>query len=208
MRIYVDFDDVLCETALALAALAREMFGRDVPYERIHAFDLRVAFDLGDGDYLALMDRAHEPGFLRGLTVTPGCADCLRAWKRQGHEVVVVTGRPASCHPSSREWLLREGLDFLPVLYADKYQRAYAPSAGDPCVLTLEELARERFDLAIEDSPVALDRLLDRPACEVVVFDRPWNRRYSHPRRTPGRCADWSALDRIVQSMGGRPAGR
>jgi hypothetical protein len=179
-----------------------------VPYERIHAFDLRVAFDLGHDAYLALMERAHEPGFLRRLPVTPGCAECLRSWKREGHEVVVVTGRPASCHGPSREWLQQEGLDFLPVLYVDKYQRAYAQTAGAPCALTPEELARERFDLAVEDSPVALDRLLDRPVCEVVVFDRPWNRHYTHPRRKPNRCADWPALGRMVQSTGAKPTGR
>ena len=197
MRIYVDFDDVLCETAAALATLAREMFGRDVPYARIHAFDLRVAFDLDPDQYLAMMERAHEPDFLLALPVTPGCVDILRVWARDGHEIVVVTGRPSACHATSREWLRREGLDPLPVLYVDKYQRAYAQSPGSPRALSQDELGRERFDMAIEDSPVALDLLLARPVCEVVVFDRPWNRHYTHPSRTPSRCADWFALDRI-----------
>ena len=70
MRVYVDFDDVLCETAQGLAVLALEMFGRQVPFEKIHAFDLRVAFDLHLEQYLALMERAHEPDFLRAVKGT------------------------------------------------------------------------------------------------------------------------------------------
>jgi len=31
MRIYVDFDDCLCETARSFSELAAKMFGKDVP---------------------------------------------------------------------------------------------------------------------------------------------------------------------------------
>ena len=32
MKIYIDFDDVLCETAEYFTKIAKEMFGIDVPY--------------------------------------------------------------------------------------------------------------------------------------------------------------------------------
>ncbi len=37
MRIYVDFDDCLCETARAFSKLALEMFHKHVPYEQIRS---------------------------------------------------------------------------------------------------------------------------------------------------------------------------
>ena len=39
MRIYVDIDDVLCETAASLCGLAAREFGRHVAYEDVGVFD-------------------------------------------------------------------------------------------------------------------------------------------------------------------------
>ena len=45
MRIYVDFDDCLCETGRAFSKLALEMFNKYVPYEQMHFFELDRSFD-------------------------------------------------------------------------------------------------------------------------------------------------------------------
>ncbi len=55
MRIYVDFDDCLCETGRAFSTLAAEMFGRDVPYEGMRFFELDKTFDLDDAQFEQLM---------------------------------------------------------------------------------------------------------------------------------------------------------
>jgi len=39
MNIYVDFDDCLCETARHFSTLAEEMFGLNIPYEKIKYFN-------------------------------------------------------------------------------------------------------------------------------------------------------------------------
>jgi hypothetical protein len=44
--IYVDFDDVLCETARALVALLQSHFGRTVAFDDVISFDLAVSFGL------------------------------------------------------------------------------------------------------------------------------------------------------------------
>ena len=46
MRIYVDFDDCLCETAKAFSKLALEMFNKHVPYEQMNTFEMDKSFDL------------------------------------------------------------------------------------------------------------------------------------------------------------------
>lgn len=198
MRIYVDFDDVLCETARALSDLVREMFAREIPYRRIHAFDLNEAFGLAHGQHHALLARAHEPSFLLGLQATPGATSGLKAWLRDGHDVVVVTGRPSFTHPSTSAWLARRGLPRLPVLYVDKYGRNHVSTPGSPPSLRPEDLQREHFDIAIDDSPTALDALLHRQNARIIVFDRPWNRAYApaHPRFA--RCKNWQDLNRTV----------
>ena len=40
MKIYIDFDDVLCETAEYFTKIAKEMFGIEVPYRQVQFFNL------------------------------------------------------------------------------------------------------------------------------------------------------------------------
>ena len=180
MRLYIDFDDVLSETALTLSKLVKEMFGRDVPYEQIRVFNLQVAFSLSDGEIASLMRMAHNEAFLAGMPDTPGAVEGVQTLREAGHEVTVVTGRPAFSHAGSQAWLARFGLSDLPLLHVDKYGRAAsAPQVpGQPETLTKADLERLEFDVAIDDSPDALDLLAVRPSCRVFAYDRPWNRAY------------------------------
>jgi uncharacterized protein len=187
MRIYSDFDDVICETAQALSVLAKGMFGRDVPYENIEFFNLQKAFSLTDEEIDRLMTRAHETDFLVDLKPIPGAVTSVQALSSAGHEVVIVTGRQSLCHEGTSQWLRNHGLGHLEILYVDKYKRAPAElPVHVPKMLTIEELHALHFDLAIDDSPTALDLLAHRTQCHIIVFDRPWNRQYTgipHLRR-------------------------
>ncbi|MCR5727913.1 MAG: hypothetical protein K6G24_10650 [Lachnospiraceae bacterium] len=57
MKIYVDFDDCLCETARAFSNLAVEMFGKHVPYEKIRFFDLDKTFELNEKEFEQFMKK-------------------------------------------------------------------------------------------------------------------------------------------------------
>ena len=61
MRIYVDFDDCLCETGRAFSQLALEMFQQHVPYDRMHDFELEKSFDLDAG-----ISCGHEVSIITG----------------------------------------------------------------------------------------------------------------------------------------------
>ena len=56
MKIYVDYDDCLCETARRFSRLVDELFGIDVPYENIRYFNLQKSFSLSDDQYPAYAD--------------------------------------------------------------------------------------------------------------------------------------------------------
>ncbi len=194
MRVYVDFDDVLCETARTLSRLAGEMFGRDVPYERITRFNLQLAFRLDESQIDALMRRAHEPGFLLALPPAPGAEEGLRRIAAAGHTVCIVTGRPASTEAASRGWLERHGLPAFEILSVDKYGRAKGERTPDGRrALTPGEFAAIPFDAAVEDAPDALDLLASRARCRVFVFDRPWNAGYPLAANME-RAAGWGAV--------------
>jgi len=96
MRIYIDFDDVLCETARHLSALAHDLFNRNVPYEAISGFDLQQAFALSDAQIRELMEQAHRPDFLTDIAPAPGGVEAVRTLEARGHDLAIVTGRPAA----------------------------------------------------------------------------------------------------------------
>ena len=55
MKIYIDFDDVICETAKYFTKIAKELFGIDIPYRQVQFFNLQKSVDLSDEQYTELM---------------------------------------------------------------------------------------------------------------------------------------------------------
>ena len=201
MKIYVDFDDCLCETGRAFAALAAEMFGKNVPYEGMKHFNLQKAFDLTDDQYDRLLIRGHEPDELLSFEETPGASDVIRGWTEAGHEVSVITGRPYGAFEPSRLWLDRHGLGHVPLYCLDKYGREnwLKDSAFS---LKLEDYYRMKFDYAVEDSPLAFRFFSHLPELRVLVFVRPWNRTAEFPNGNYRRVFDWKTIRSCVAEGG------
>jgi len=201
MRIYVDIDDILCETAVALCGLAARAFGRHVAYEDVRVFDLQQAFALSDDEMRRFFELSHEYGLLTGYAVTPGAVEGVRALRDAGAEVDILTGRPASSHKATEDWLASVGLGDFAVEYVDKYGRNFARHPGDPDTVPLKELLARHYDFAIDDSPVVLEALAAWDKTEILVFDRPWNRAYPlAPNMT--RVSGWRDIrERIVREL-------
>ncbi len=175
MRIYVDIDDVLCETARALSALAAREFGRNVPYERIRQFDLQEVFGLTDSEMARFVELSHAPDCLTGYEPTPGAVEGVKALRAAGYAVDVVTGRPSFSHAATEAWLASVGLGDFAVTYVNKYGRTYRHVPGEPCTVALPELRARHYDAAIDDSPIVLKTLGEWTETRVFVFNRPWN---------------------------------
>jgi uncharacterized protein len=185
-----------------LSRLAGTLYGCQVPYAAIRAFNLREAFNLDEERYLRLMRAAHETECLLELEPTPGAVATLAAWAAAGQEVEIVTGRPWTTREASKRWLERQGLGHVPLIHVDKYNRELAPEADDWArALTLEEFSTRRYDLAIEDAPVALAYLATMFPCRVVIFDRPWNRGVPLLTEHFTRCHDWAAVEQVASRL-------
>lgn len=89
MKIYIDFDDVICETAKYFTKIAKELFGIDVPYRQVD-FNLQKSFDLSDEQYDKLMEAGHLPENLLSYEETPGASETINKWVDEGHEVLLL----------------------------------------------------------------------------------------------------------------------
>ena len=194
MKIYVDYDDCLCETARYFSRLADELFGKKVPYEKIRFFNLQDSFSLTDEQYEQLMKEGHRPEILLAYEETPGASATINAWIDKGHEVTVITGRPYSAYEPSRLWLDRHGMERVGLYCLNKYGRDSFIKNSD-FNLELEDYYRMEFDYAVEDSPAAFKFFAHLPALKVMVYDRPWNRECEFPGENYKRCRTWGEVE-------------
>ncbi|MBR4777696.1 MAG: 2-dehydropantoate 2-reductase [Lachnospiraceae bacterium] len=196
MNIYIDFDDCLCETARYFSVIAKELFGKDVPYENINFFDLQKSFSLTRKEYEELMIAGHKPEVLLAFDETPGASETVNGWLEKGYNVSVITGRPDSAYGPSRTWLDEHGLERVKLYCLNKYGRdTFAKDFAYS--LELEDYYKMHFDYAVEDSPHAFKFFDHLPDLKVLVFDRPWNRDCVFPGNNYHRCLDWGSIKNI-----------
>ncbi|MCR5269324.1 MAG: 2-dehydropantoate 2-reductase [Lachnospiraceae bacterium] len=200
MKIYVDFDDCLCETARGFCDLALEMFGKNVPYEAIRYFELNKSFDLNEEEYERFMIRGHEPEVLLSYVETPGASKVINEWLDLGHEISVITGRPFSAYDASRQWLDEHQLKNVKLYCLNKYGRDSFIKNSD-FSLELEDYYKMKFDVAIEDSPKAFQFFDHLPDLKVLVIDRPWNMECEFPNSNYQRVFDWETIRGIVDKL-------
>lgn len=197
MNIYVDFDDCICETARAFSKYAAELFGKNVPYEKIRFFNLKESFSLTDEQYDQMMIKGHEPEMILSYEETPGACDVIKSWIESGYNVYVITGRPFSVYKESRLWLDERGLDGAQLFCLDKYGRDTFLK-GSKFNLKLEDYYKMNFDYAVEDSPMAFKFFSHLPNLKVLVYDRPWNQGCDFPSKNFFRCTDWKSIQAAV----------
>ena len=200
MKIYVDYDDCLCETARNFSDLAVEMFGKNVPYEKIRYFELDKSFDLNEEQFVQFMSKGHAPDVLLSYEETPGASEVINEWLSEGHDVSIITGRPFSSYEPSRQWLDRHGLKDVKLYCLNKYGRDGFIKDSD-FSLELEDYYRMKFDVAVEDSPKAFRFFDHLPDLKVMVYDRPWNRECELPGDNYTRCAGWELIRQNVARL-------
>ena len=198
MKVYIDFDDVICETGRYFTKIAKDLFGIDLPYNQVQFFNLQKAFDINEEQYDLLMKEGHTPENLLAYEETPGASRMINKWVDEGHEVSIITGRPFDSYEPSRKWLDQHGLERVPLFCVDKYGRE---TFNQDCSysMTLADLYSLTFDFAIEDSPAAFEHVMHFEDCVIAVFERPWNVKEKLPNSSFVRCSGWEAIDELFR---------
>lgn len=193
--IYVDFDDVLCETARTLADIVAERFGRRTRFEDIHSFDLNVSFGLNPLEQEALFSLFHDTDMLVSIPAVEGALEGLRGWSAAGCAVHIVTGRPPETRDASIAWLDAHEVEVEDITFVDKYGRGHADVPGVR-QMTLDELKNCAFSLVVDDSLEMALFFAAQTHVPVALFDRPWNMDLSdtQARDKVVRCRSWAEL--------------
>jgi uncharacterized protein len=195
--IYVDMDDVLCETARALLAIAEREFGKTIRYDQLNTFEVGEACGLEAREIQELFRLAHHPEELLGMAPIEEAVSVLKQWSEAGHEIAIVTGRPPATYDASIEWLTRHRLPYQALVMVDKYGRF---ATENTLAISLPELATRSFWYAVEDSPTMATFLAKEMKVPVALLDRPWNQMNAE-HALIGRYRDWQE---IAEALGER----
>ena len=180
--IYVDMDDVLCETARGCLEIVERVFGKRIAYEQLTDFNLGNSCELSSEETAELYHIVHHPDELLRLKPVNGAIAVLNQWMAAGFEIAIVTGRPPAAYEPSLDWLVREQVPYHSFTVVDKYGRF---TTEETIVVSLWELAARQFVFAVEDSPTMARYLAERMNVPVKLFDRPWNQAtVEHPKIT------------------------
>jgi uncharacterized HAD superfamily protein len=188
-KIYVDFDDVLCETARSLLKIANKTFGTAIKYEEIIAFNPVEIFKITHDQVNMLLKIAHQPESLSCYQPTPHAPSTLSQLNRQGYEIHIVTGRPPYTRLASEKWLVKHQIPFHEIHFANKYARKTS-DYNDSQVISMEQVIRMDFEFAIEDSAEMAQFISDKLNIQVFLMDRPWNKNLASSNGI-FRCFNW-----------------
>jgi uncharacterized HAD superfamily protein len=192
--IYVDMDDVLCQTARHFLVILEREFGKRIAYDQLTDFDIGEACRLTAAERAELYRIVHEPDELLTIEPIAGAIGALTQWLSRGYEIAVVTGRPPSSREPSLQWLAYYRVPYQSFTMVDKYGRFETENTA---AITLAELATRRFALAVEDSLPMASYLALRMGMPVALLDCPWNRTEIEPGGID-RCRDWGEIMRAM----------
>ena len=195
--IYVDLDDVLCQTARHFLAIVEREFGKKIAYDQLTDFDVGIACGLRPAEREELYRIVHEPEELLEMAPVAEGISTLKRWADQGFEIAIVTGRPPDSYEPSMAWLARHGVTYHSFTMVDKYGRF---ATEHTIAIRLEDLGQRNFAWAVEDS-LAMGRYLAvEMKVPVALIDRPWNRGAAEYRRL-GRYRDWPAIAEAAPAL-------
>ncbi len=197
--IYVDLDDVACETCDRLAYFARLHFDRDVTVESMVDYDLRKSFNFDEETYRRYMKQFHATELL-DIPETPDACEVIRRWATDGLDPVIVTGRPTYSNAVTLDWLTHHGLGGIRVLHVDKYAKLFNESE-DPLITPFPALCEMDVQFAIDDAPNAIRMISETRLCPYAIFTRPWNRKFEPPESNllKFRVSHWREIDHVVR---------
>lgn len=197
--IYIDLDDVLAETLRAFSKVAQRLYGRSIPFERIHSFDLGKSFELTSDELIVFMHAAHRPEVLiEDVEPVPYAQEVLAAWSRANAHITIVTGRPISTYDATCEWLGRYEMPFHSLRFLRKYgKNDLTLSARKP--LGLRTLRNASFTFCVEDSPKMANYIVKELKLPVVFLTKPWNQPDIEVEDNPllRRCISWTEASKV-----------
>lgn len=178
LKFYVDFDDILCETANIICKIASEKYGSTARFEDIKDFNLQKSLNISQMQYEELMHICHSDEILQLYKPINGAQKAINSFVSNGAVVDIVTGRPPHTLEASKAWLQKYGFMYNTIRFVDKYGRC--SDDEKQLAWSLDDVRNSDYDIIIDDAPIMLQFVVDNMNVPVGVLQRPWNKTWLH----------------------------
>ena len=195
--VYVDLDDVLCETARHFLVIVEREFGKQIAYEQLTNFDIGTACGLRPQERESLYRMVHEPDELMQMAPIEEAMGALKQWAGAGFAIAIVTGRPPDAYEPSLAWLAQHHVPYESFTMVNKYARF---ATENTVAISLDELASRDYCWAVEDSLPMAQYLAGAMKVPVALIDCPWNRS-AEDHANVGRFSDWATIAQAMPSQ-------
>lgn len=176
-RLGIDFDDTLLDTRRVFLNLLNRAYGTHHTYESAQQYYLDSTFGCTSEDLERLFSQNFDE--LHNLDPLPGVASTLLRARNSGHQLTLITARPAIHMPPLYAWVARHHLPIHHIISA--------PKSGEKALRAFES----GIELFIDDNPRHALAIAARNI-PVLLLDRPYNQACAGPLIT--RVPDWHAI--------------
>ncbi len=161
MRVGIDLDGVVADFNAGWMRLHADEFGSDLVPEMVTGWDgLHELAGFADMEAFWTWAQGTDlrPSIFRHLELFDGAATTMRALADAGHEIAIITAKPAWSVPDTLRWIADHELPVTEIhIRHDKYL--------------------VDCDVYLDDAPNVLQELsAHRPEATVCRMVRPWNR--------------------------------
>lgn len=172
-RILVDVDGTLCFNLPRLCEFVEREYGVEISREEITDWSFQFEeIDVGITDVITQLFDEYPEWFLADLEPVPGAREALDSLAATGHEIQIVTHRPAETHHLTQQWLDEQGM------YYDGYVEDVP-----------ENKAEVTGDVLIDDFHGHIADAVDA-GMQGILFDRPYTEEVGHEQAI--RVSTWT----------------
>lgn len=172
-RILVDVDGTLCFNLPRLCEFVELEYGVEIAREEITDWSFRFEeAGVGIEEVITRLFEERPQWFLSDLDPVPGAKQALDALAAAGHEIQIVTHRPAETHHLTQRWLDEQGMHYDG--YVEDVPANKAEVSGDVLVDDFHGHVADAVDAGMHG----------------VLFDRPYTESVGHEQAI--RVSTWT----------------
>lgn len=184
LTIGLDIDGVIADYVAVMLPLLSEVCGRPVSSEDINTYDISECFNLDDKAAEYFWQQALGTDLLMRAPPVEGAPEGLAAL--DGHDIWIVTGRPALLQGLTEEWLLRNKIRYDHLVFDRTMNKM---------------LVGPDFDVFVEDFLEGA-LVIAEAGVFTLLFNQPWNQSPALPENCR-RVYDWPTIVNLIDELQG-----
>jgi len=170
-----DIDGVVADYVRGFLSHANRRFGRSLSYEDLHCFDIASCFGVSPEEMMQLMVEL-GPSFVAGLSPVPDTLLAVRALRKDGLGLALITARPDTLVEVTERWVEEYLGPGVPIFFSRPVDNPYGGSDGRPTKL---ELADEVVNATcfVDDNGAEFTGVYwPHHRIMAICYAQPWNR--------------------------------